>query len=204
VSPIIYCISEGEADDDNFSHVKPRIVAAIAAASACGITHFQIREKKLMAANLFTLAAEAAIVARECDVKLLVNGRADIAVAAGADGAHLPADGLPAAVVRRLVPAGFLIGVSTHSFEEVAEARDAGADLAVFGPLFSSPGKGDGVGLAKLAAVCSKFAPFPVVALGGINETRVEAVIGAGAAGYAAIRYLNRCINDGVSLAHFE
>lgn len=204
MNPIIYCISEGDADDNNFVRVKPRIVAAIATASACGITHFQIREKRLTAANLFALAAEAAIVARECDVKLLLNGRADIAVAAGADGVHLPADGLPAVVVRRFVPAGFMIAVSTHSFEEVAEARNAGADLAVFGPVFSSPGKGDGVGLATLAAVCSKITPFPVAALGGIDETRVEAVIGAGAAGYAAIRYLNRCINDGVCLAHCE
>ncbi|MCC6328327.1 MAG: thiamine phosphate synthase [Acidobacteria bacterium] len=194
MTPIVYCISEGIADDDNFARINPAIARLIGAASSCGITHFQVREKKLSAANLFDLAVHAVAAARAGGVKLLINGRVDIALAAGADGVHLPADGLPVAETRRVVPDGFLIGASTHTLDDAAAARSSGADLAVFGPVFASPGKGEGVGLSALGVVCAKLAPFPVVALGGIDESRVKEVLGAGAAGYAAIRYLNGCI----------
>jgi thiamine-phosphate pyrophosphorylase len=195
VSPIVYCISEGLADDENFKNAGPRILARLRNAAACGVTHFQLREKNLSAANLFDLALEAALCARQAGVKLLVNGRFDIALAAGADGVHLPADGCPTNAVRRAVPSSFLIGASTHSVEEVVEAKAAGADFVVFGPVFSSPGKDYAVGLDQLAVACETVSPFPVVALGGIDEDRVGEVLGCGATGFAAIRYLNSCID---------
>jgi thiamine-phosphate pyrophosphorylase len=195
--PIIYCISEGLADESNFSHSKREILRRISNAAACGVSFFQIREKKLSAAGLFELSAEAADAALEAGVKLLVNGRFDIALAAGADGVHLQADGLPADEIRRVVPGDFIIGVSTHTLDEAVAARDAGADFAVFGPVFSSPGKGEGVGLDVLTAVCEELDPFPVIALGGIDERRIAYVLAGGSSGFASIRYLNKCLAAG-------
>ena len=67
---------------------------------------------------------------------VLVNGRVDVALAAGADGVHLPSDSLPASEIRRRFGGGILIGVSTHRFEEVVAAREAGADYVTFGPVW--------------------------------------------------------------------
>lgn len=192
--PIVYCISEGLADNGNLLQARHEMITRIRNAAACGVNLFQVREKKLSAADLFDLSKDAANAAREAGVTLLINGRADIALAAGADGVHLPSDGVPASEVRRGVPDTFIIGVSVHTLDEAAAASQAGADLATFGPVFESPGKGEAVGLEKLAEVCKRLAPFPIVALGGIDETRVKDVLGRGAAGFAAIRYLNECL----------
>ena len=67
---------------------------------------------------------------------MLVNGRPDIAVAAGAQGVHLPSDGLPIADVRRAFPRPFLIGVSCHAVEELSRAGAEGADFAVLAPVY--------------------------------------------------------------------
>ncbi len=195
--PIICCISEGLSNDENFAKIRPNIIGRVRQAAECGITHFQIREKHLSADNLFILAKEAAEEARQVGVKLMVNDRLDIALAAEADGVHLPAYGLPTEKVRSALPEGMIVGVSTHEVEEVLLARDSGADFAVFGPVFASPGKGDGIGLGSFAAVCQQAEPFPVVALGGIRDGNVHDVLNCGAAGYAAIRYLNSCIDAG-------
>jgi len=122
---------------------------------------------------------------------LLVNERADIARAAGADGVHLPARSLDAATVRATFGADFLIGVSTHSVAEVRAARTAEADFVVFGPVFQSPSKtiyGAPLGLGKLQAAAAECAPFPVIALGGIDQSGAADCLRAGASGIAAIR----------------
>lgn len=198
--PIVYCISEGLADDSNFPQIKEDIIGKIRHAAACGVSMFQIREKNLSASKLFELSRAAALAARETGVVLLVNGRADIALAAGADGVHLPADGLPAAELRSSMPEGFIIGVSTHSTEEVTAAKAEEADFAVFGPVYASPGKSDVVGIEALAKICRQVEPFPVIALGGVNESNADEVLRHGASGFAAIRYLNDCLFRGVDV----
>ncbi|MFP3942043.1 MAG: thiamine phosphate synthase [Thermoanaerobaculia bacterium] len=128
---------------------------------------------------------------------LLVNGRADVAVAAGADGVHLPASGLPVRDVRRLTESlghrdpgrNLLIGRSTHRPEEVARARDDGADYVTFGPVYPTPSKaryGEPPGLGGLREACAQG--LPVLALGGVDAGRLEEVAAAGAAGAAGIR----------------
>ncbi len=85
-----------------------------------------------------------ALAARErlgAEVRLSVNRRFDLALAAGADGVHLPADGMPLQRVRAATPRGFSIGVSTHSVPEAAAAIEAGADVVVLGPIFDTPSK---------------------------------------------------------------
>jgi thiamine-phosphate pyrophosphorylase len=95
-----------------------------------------------------------------------------------------------AAIVRRRFP-GLIIGVSTHNQAEVVECREAGADIALFGPVFDTPRKGPAAGLKALADVCSSVDPFPVLALGGVDQTNWRSVLEAGAAGFAAIRSFN-------------
>jgi thiamine-phosphate pyrophosphorylase len=109
--------------------------------------------------------------------KILVNTRADVAVAAHADGVHLPAS------APGDVPRGLLVGRSCHTLEEVKTAR---ADFVTLSPIFESPGKGQAIGLDALRAAC-KLGP-PVFALGGITWENAESCAQAGAAGIACIR----------------
>ena len=143
---------------------------------------------------LYQLSAKAAAITRGSTTKLLINDRADIAAAVGADGVHLTTSSLPPEVVRRTFGDEFLIGVSTHSLEEAGSARRSGADFVVFGPVFETASKreyGEPRGLERLAQVASELAPFPVVALGGLTISNVAACVQAGAQGIAAIRMLN-------------
>lgn len=189
--PSIYLITNGDADSGNFTLKTREILETVRAAAESGISMIQIREKSLSARLLFDLTEAAFEITRETDTKLLVNGRADIALAAGADGVHLPADGLPADVVRRSFPSDFLIGVSTHSVKEALTAKTNGADFVTFGPVFESPGKSRPQGVEELTRVCELLDTFPVIALGGIDESNYRNVLEAGASGFAAIRFLN-------------
>jgi thiamine-phosphate pyrophosphorylase len=153
-----------------------------------GVDALLVRERDLEDRLLDELLSEARR-AFPRPGRLLVHRRVDLACLAGADGVHLPADGLAVAKIRAVAPAGFLIGRSTHTAEEVASARDEGADYVVFGPVFDTPSKAGILpprGLAELARVAALG--IPVVAIGGIDEESAPRVLAAGAAGIAAIR----------------
>ncbi|HWS90870.1 MAG TPA: thiamine phosphate synthase [Pyrinomonadaceae bacterium] len=191
--PITYLITGGETSSASRpeSGEFRRLLALVRAAVEARVTLVQLREKGLDARALFGLAAAAARVARGSGTRVLVNDRADVALAAGCDGVHLTTRSLEASVVRRAFGEGFLIGVSAHTFEEARAARDGGADFAVFGPVFDTPSKrayGPPVGLEALAEAARELSPFPLVALGGVGVEQVGAVLRAGAAGVAGIR----------------
>jgi thiamine-phosphate pyrophosphorylase len=200
--PIVYPITSGAttsqttSDDPQFSSILQLVRAAVDAE----VPLFQIREKALSARVLFELVARAAEITRGSPTRLLVNERSDIARAAGADGVHLTTQSLPVAVVRKICGAEFLIGVSTHSFEEARTAQDAGADFVVFGPVFETESKrayGAPQGLDKLREVTSALGEFQVVAIGGITLENFGECFEAGARGVAAIRMLNDAENMG-------
>jgi len=189
--PIIYLITKGEATEANFAAAGRQILDIVQVAVDEGVSLVQLREKQLSARSLCELTAAVVEITRGSATRVLVNDRADIAVAAGADGVHLTANSLPAQVIRKSFPRDFLVGVSTHSINEAVDAANGGADLAVFGPVFESPGKGDPSGLAALSAVCTEVGSFPIIGLGGIDLANCESVLAAGASGIAAIRALN-------------
>jgi thiamine-phosphate pyrophosphorylase len=149
----------------------------------------QLREKDLGGRDLLALARELAAVCRAHGQLLAVNDRVDVALAAGADGVHLPSAGIPPREARRLLGPDALVGVSCHSVEDVRRARDGGASHAYLGPIHDTPSKrpyGPPVGLAALRAAAALG--LPLVALGGMDAARAPEAFAAGAAGIAAVR----------------
>lgn len=164
--------------------------AWIEALAGAGVGAVLIREKQLDDLALLALVARA-ISTADGRIAVLVSGRADIAVAAGAAGVHLPADGVPTAAVRRRFGDALLIGCSTHSLEAVTQARIGGADYVTFGPVWETPAKrryGAPIGLAVLARAAA--IGLPVLGLGGVTARRLTELARAGAFGAAAIRML--------------
>ena len=160
-------------------------------AGQAGVDLLQIREPDLSAAELSALVRD--VRTRLADggagARLIVNERVDVALAAEADGVHLKSDSIPTALVRRYVPAGFLVGRSVHSVDEARAAEADGADYLIFGTVFPSGSKPRGhrtAGLDALAGV-AQAVRVPVLAIGGISLNTVAAAAEAGAAGVAAI-----------------
>ena len=148
-----------------------------------GVDMIQIREKDLPARQLLELVCHVRDLAAGTATRILVNDRLDIALAAGIDGVHLPANGLPPARVRSLVK---VLGVSTHTLQEAIDAERAKSDFIVYGPIFDTPGK-TAVGVRKLREITSRVG-IPVLAIGGITSENTQEVVAAGAAGVAGIR----------------
>lgn len=190
-SPITYLITNGEATDADFDASRSRILATVTRAVDAGVSLIQIREKNLSARLLFELTCSVVETTRGRATRVLVNDRADIAIAAKADGVHLTSNSLSAAVIRENFPREFVVGVSTHNIEEVVDAANSGADFAVFGPVFATPSKIDVKGIDTLRETCALVAPFPVLAIGGVDAENVGEILRAGASGVAAIRALN-------------
>lgn len=193
VPPIICLITPGETTSDTTpADIEfKRLVELAARAADARISIFQLREKSLTTRVLYELAVRCAEAVRDSRTLILVNDRADVARAAGCHGVHLTTRSLEAAIIRNAFASDFVVGVSTHTLEEARAARDGGANFALFGPVFDTPSKrayGPPVGLDSLREASQALAPFPLLALGGINEETAAASLRAGAAGLAAIR----------------
>ncbi len=192
--PLVYLITKGAATAENFRAHSVEILNIVESAVLSGVSMIQIREKQLSAKLVFELAAKAAAITNNSNTKLLVNDRADIARAAGADGVHLTSQSIPAQIVRRDFGADFIVGVSAHSRAEVETAKRAGADFATFSPIYATPSKavyGAPQGVAKLREIVQAVEDFPVIALGGIEASNFGEVLKTGAAGIGAIRFLS-------------
>lgn len=164
-------------------------------AAQLGVDLIQIREKDLATRDLVDLVRDSIEAARDTECRLVVNDRLDVALALGTGGVHLGNQSLPARAVRACVSSEFLMGVSCHSLDEVLAAEAAGADYALFGPIFETPSKlayGPPVGLEKLAEAASRV-NTPLLALGGITLERVKSCLGAGASGIAGISIFQNC-----------
>jgi thiamine-phosphate pyrophosphorylase len=165
------------------------LLSAVEAALQGGVKAVQLREKDLSAAELLPLARELRVLTRHHGARLLINDRIDLALAVQADGVHLGGHSLPTDVVRKLVGADLLIGISTHTHDEIRATEHQGADFVTFGPVYATPSKaafGLPQGLHALSQAC-RVSSLPVYALGGITSSRVPEVRQAGACGIALI-----------------
>lgn len=189
--PLVYLITNGEITDENYALKSPEILNQVKNAVEFEVSLIQIREKKLSAKLLFDLAAKSAEITKKSSTKILINDRADIALAANADGVQLTENSLSPETIRANFPKEFIIGVSAHTLEKAKTAKKQGANFVTFSPIFHSPNKGKPVGLKVLHKVCEKLKPFPIIALGGIDETNYREVLRI-ASGLAAIRFFER------------
>lgn len=158
-------------------------------AAAGGLRAVQVRERDLGTRDLLTLSVELCEMMRAQGGRVMINDRADLVLALGADGVHLRADSLPVPVARRLLGSDRLIGVSAHSPDEAVRAESDGADFVVLGPVYDTPSKrdyGPPIGLHPLEEA-GRRCRVPVFAIGGVTVARVAEVRRAGAYGVAVI-----------------
>ena len=164
-----------------------------------GVDFIQVREKDLAAADLLNLAREIVVAVRRegGPTRVLVNGPAEIALEAGADGVHLPASAPAAAADKTCEVYGSaglapVVSKACHLVEEMRGKRRV--SLIVFAPVFEKvPGQNaertrGGVGLGVLAEACRAAGSVPVIALGGVTRENAAACVAAGAGGVAGIR----------------
>lgn len=174
---------------DDSLDLRGELVARAAAAVRGGATCIQLRLKNATPREVVDVARA---LVQGVSVPVIVNDRADIALAAGAAGVHVGEGDLPVVAIRRFAPPAFVIGASLGSERELENARDA--DYVGIGPMFSSGSKldaGDAIGIdgfRKLSSLCD----LPAVAIGGITAERLPQIMEAGAAGVAAINAIFR------------
>ena len=165
---------------------------AVAALASGGAKVIQFRGKGLPDRRFLELAAEALAAARQGGAMLVVNDRPDVAVILGADGVHLGQDDLAPRDVRPLLPAGTLLGVSTHGLDQLERAAGEPVDYVAIGPVFATRSKAvpdPVVGLEMVRRARARTAR-PLVAIGGITEENARSVAEAGADGLAVISAL--------------
>ncbi len=165
------------------------LAALVLECVAAGLPAVQVREKDLSAADLAALCRRLREPTRERGALLIVNDRADVALAVGADAVQRTYSSLSVAEIRSVVEKRLSICASVHSRADALSAEAEGADWIVFGPVYDTASKrryGPPQGLAKLEAV-TRAVRIPVIAIGGITPERVGEVRAAGAHGVAAI-----------------
>ena len=181
--PKIYPITD--RDISSLSHLEQvrRLVEG-------GAKLIQLRDKTADAGDFYQDVVETISFAQTRGVRIIVNDRVDIALAARADGVHIGQDDLPVERARMLLGLDAMIGLSTHSLEQARAAIHSPVDYIAIGPIFETSTKGAAdrvVGLAGLRSVREAVGEFPLVAIGGIDRTNALSVLEAGADSVAVI-----------------
>lgn len=165
------------------------LVDALKEAAAGGATLFQYRDKTASARDLYGRAQQLRLAAHDVGATFIVNDRCDIALAVEADGVHVGQGDLPLPLARAVLKSGQLIGVSTHTPDQVREASASGADYVGFGPVFPTASKADHepvVGVEGLREA-RPVTPLPIFAIGGMTAATAEIVMQTGADGIAVM-----------------
>jgi len=166
-----------------------QVVDVVRAALRGGAPAIQLRMKDASARAMAEAARALRVETRAAGALLFINDRVDVALAAGADGAHVGQDDLPVAAAREIAPPGFLLGASAETAELARAAQNDGADYVGVGPVYVTGSKadaGDAVGVERIAVVRDAV-HIPVVGIGGITVENAPPVLAAGAAGVAVI-----------------
>jgi len=168
----------------------PRSIPEVTlAALSAGAKAFQLRAKDLSPRELLELARELHPPIQSAGALLFLNDRADVALAAGADGVHLGPNDPPLRALRQAAPWPFLIGYSTDDPDQAREAASMGADYLGCGAVWGTTTKdvgGEAIGIDRLRAV-ARSVSIPVVAIGGITAARASIIAKTEAAGVAVI-----------------
>lgn len=205
-APRVYLVTDGQAAGprelvDVIGHALRALEGARLPASALAV---QLREKHLEARALLDHAQPLRQLTAAVGVRLFINDRIDVALAAGADGVHLGGRSVTPEDVHVVAP-HLQIAISAHHVGEVARAARRGlASFVVFGPVFDTPSKrtfGPPQGLDRLREACAH--PIPVLAIGGIDIAKVKACRGAGTSGIACIRAVLRNSDPEQALRRF-
>ncbi len=181
------------------------LYTAVEAALQGGVKAVQLREKDLSPDELLPLAKQFRALTLSYGALLFINDNIDIALTVKADGVHLGGHSEATDAIRAKVGEKMLIGVSTHSKEEIELAAKQGADFVTFGPVYATPSKakyGEPQGLKKLSEAC-RNSSIPVFALGGITPERATEVQQAGASGIALISAIIASSDPCLSAATF-
>lgn len=158
----------------------------LAIAGGCGVV--QLREKEISSAEFYRLAVNTKKISDEAGAALIINDRVDIALAADADGVHVGQSDLPAAVVRRLIGPGKLLGVSVATLEQAKQAAADGADYLGVGAMYATQTKtvADIVTMEELRRIRAAV-DIPIVVIGGINKNTLGNFKGMGIDGLAVV-----------------
>ena len=173
------------------------VIDVVRSALRAGTPAIQLRDKQATARELLEQATILRALTRQHGALLFINDRLDVALAAQADGVHLGPRDIPLAAARSVAPLPFLIGVSTDDPEAAAVAQQQGASYIGCGAVFGTRSKdvgGEVIGTAQLQRVV-EAARIPVVGIGGIDESNVDAVAASGAAGAAVIGAVMKAVD---------
>jgi thiamine-phosphate pyrophosphorylase len=186
--PLFYYVTDGS----QLTGIS--LLSCIRRAIIWGVDFIQVREKDLTDRELLDLTRRTVAMTRGTHCRVLVNGRSDVARAAGAHGVHLPSTGLAPGDLHRDLTRGMIVGNSTHSLAEARRAAERGAHYILLGPLYPTASKislGSPMELARFRRICAAVR-IPVLGLGGIHAESIEPILAAGAAGVAGISLFQR------------
>jgi thiamine-phosphate diphosphorylase len=189
----LYLVSDERQD----AATRERVIGE---ALAAGVRVVQLRDKPAMGGALLREAQALTALCHQHGALLIVNDRADVAVAAGADGVHVGQDDLPLAAARHVVGDDLLVGVSASFVDEVVAAERAGADYVGFGAMFPTPTKENAeyAGPALLAEA-RRRTRLPLVAIGGITVENAGQVMAAGPDLLAVVSAVSAAPRPGVA-----
>ena len=181
----LYLVTDDQQDLQTLKHVVKEAIAG-------GVTMVQVREKSGDIRSFITRAQAIKSILKGTNVALIINDRVDVALAVDADGVHLGQSDMPAELARQLIGPNKLLGLSIENEHQLLEANALSLDYIGLSAIFATPTKTDTKkewGIAGLANALTKT-NFPIVAIGGINQTNLDEIIKTGVDGVALVSAL--------------
>ncbi|MDR3348673.1 MAG: thiamine phosphate synthase [Acidaminococcales bacterium] len=186
---------------DSEGFTESEFLRKVEQALKSGVTLLQLREKNKSGREYYELARKVKKIADACRVPLLIDDRADIALAVDAAGVHLGADDLPVDKARALMGADKIIGATAKTVGAAAAAQAAGADYLGVGAIYPTATKVKTVltGIDTLSAIC-RAVNIPAAAIGGLNAENIDVLRGSGAAGICVVSAIMRSSEPGAAV----